>query len=180
MHQMVVQQKQIFEEYTQKVSAVMQQLEIENSELRMQQQSTSELRAQINASKQNVAKILDDAVLEKKRADQAIAKNKDYKMKLAELVTQMGQLQTTYQQQQGLVESQAKFIGNVLQICKVQTCAHAVEYLSDIHRKADFYSRTSELIQTVCSLEPFQSVKESWRRTKELISSYCELTEQYK
>jgi len=29
-----------------------------------------------------VAKILDDAVLEKKRADQAEAKNKDYKKKL--------------------------------------------------------------------------------------------------
>jgi hypothetical protein len=34
-----------------------------------------------------VAKILDDAVLEKKRADQAMAKNKEYKRKLSELVT---------------------------------------------------------------------------------------------
>jgi len=45
------------------------------------------LRAQINASKQNVAKILDDAVLEKKRADQAQAKYKEYKQKLSELVS---------------------------------------------------------------------------------------------
>jgi hypothetical protein len=34
-----------------------------------------DLRAQINASKQNVARILDDAVLEKKKADLAQSKN---------------------------------------------------------------------------------------------------------
>ena len=87
MNEMVLQQKQIFEEYTQKVSAVMQQLEIENSDLKQQVQSYSELRAQMNSSKQNVAKILEDTVLEKKRADHAQAKNKEYKVKLSELIT---------------------------------------------------------------------------------------------
>lgn len=92
----------------------------------------------------------------------------------------MSQLQTSYVQQIGLVESQTKFINNVLQICKVQTCAQAVEYLGDIHRKADFYHRTSDLVQAVTLSEPAQSVKESWRRTKDLISDYVDLNEQNK
>jgi len=45
------------------------------------------LRVQINSSKQNVAKILEDAVQEKKRADLAQQKNKEYKLKLSELIT---------------------------------------------------------------------------------------------
>lgn len=58
----------------------------------------------------------------------------------------------------------------------MQTCAQAVEYLSDVHRKAEFYHKTSNLVSSVSQSEAVKSVKESWRRTKQLISDYCELS----
>jgi len=43
-----------------------------------------------------------------------------------------------------------------------------VEYLSDVHRKAEFYHKTSNLVSSVSQSEAVKSVKESWRRTKQL------------
>lgn len=45
------------------------------------------------------------------------------------MIQQTAEVQAVYETQQSLIESQTKFINDVLQVCKVTTCEQAVEYL---------------------------------------------------
>lgn len=98
-----------------------------------------------------------------------VARSKDYKAKLKTMIQHTAQVQAVYETQQGLVDSQAKFIHDVMQVCKVQTCAQAVEYLTDIHRKADFFQRC------VALRGESDSVRDTWRWVKQLYSDAIKL-----
>lgn len=68
-----------------------------------------------------------------------------------------------YDTQRESLDSQGKFVANVLHLCKSQSCQQATDFLADCSKKVDFYSKASTLLQC-------KEVKQTWRTLKRVYS----------